>query len=191
LVIEGYPRSANTFAYCAFKFVNPNVKIAHHLHLPFQIIQAVKLNIPAIVLIREPKDAIISRMIRNPYLSNKSYIIEYIKFYKALLKHKDKIVVARFADIINNFPTIIEKTNKKFKTDFNIFEQSNENIKKIFHEIENLDKMDNKSDLVNKLTVSLPKDKEEYKREKEAILKDVKLLQHIRTAQEIYLSFIK
>jgi hypothetical protein len=35
LVIEGFPRSANTFAVAAFKYSQKgSIKIAHHLHVP-------------------------------------------------------------------------------------------------------------------------------------------------------------
>ncbi|RMG27959.1 MAG: hypothetical protein D6732_19595, partial [Methanobacteriota archaeon] len=38
IVIEGYPRSANTFAVVAFRLAqNRPVKIAHHLHMEAQI----------------------------------------------------------------------------------------------------------------------------------------------------------
>jgi len=47
IVIEGYPRSANTFAVAAFLLAQGRaVKIAHHLHVPAQVIQAVRWGIP-------------------------------------------------------------------------------------------------------------------------------------------------
>ena len=44
LVIEGFPRSANTFAVITFWHLQPKkVIVAHHQHVPAQIIRAVNL----------------------------------------------------------------------------------------------------------------------------------------------------
>ncbi len=61
LVIEGFPRSANSFSVTAFRRLQQKkVNIAHHHHVPAQIIKAINLQIPILVLIRSPKDAVIS-----------------------------------------------------------------------------------------------------------------------------------
>jgi hypothetical protein len=52
LVIEGYPRLGNTFAVVAFlQAQKEDVRIAHHLHAPAQVIRAARWRIPTIVLI--------------------------------------------------------------------------------------------------------------------------------------------
>ena len=54
IVIEGYPRSANTFAVAAFLLAQGRpVKIAHHLQVPAQVIQGVQWNITTIVTEQE------------------------------------------------------------------------------------------------------------------------------------------
>ena len=56
LVIEGYPRSANTYAVVAFAAVQPErPRIAHHLHVAAQVLAAVDRDIPTMVLIRRPQ----------------------------------------------------------------------------------------------------------------------------------------
>lgn len=60
-VIEGFPRSANSFAHAAFKLSQPEsdqLKIATHTHSPAQIIQAVRWKIPTMVCVRRPYDAV-------------------------------------------------------------------------------------------------------------------------------------
>mgnify|MGYP007017151076 CR=1 FL=1 len=51
ITIEGYPRSANTYAVYAFKHVNAIKwnEIAHHLHVQAQIIRSIKYKIPVIL----------------------------------------------------------------------------------------------------------------------------------------------
>src|ERR671920_2182155 len=62
LVIEGFPRSGNSFARRAFIMAQdePQIKnhIAHHLHVPAQVVQAARWQIPTLVLIRRPRDAV-------------------------------------------------------------------------------------------------------------------------------------
>ena len=61
LVIEGFPRSGNTFAVAAFVLSQPRpVRIAHHHHVPAQVIYAVKRGIPVLVVVRKPDDAVLS-----------------------------------------------------------------------------------------------------------------------------------
>lgn len=61
IVIEGVPRCANSFAVTAFRFAQPgSVKIAHHLHTPAQVLRGVELDLPCLVLVRNPRETIIS-----------------------------------------------------------------------------------------------------------------------------------
>src|SRR5689334_19049404 len=66
IVIEGFPRSANTFAVVAFRLAQQReIEIAHHLHAAAQIKHAINLKVPVIVLIREPSDAILSVAVKD------------------------------------------------------------------------------------------------------------------------------
>jgi len=81
LVIEGFLRSANTFAVAAFGFAQQrDVEIAHHMHAPAQVIPAVRMGIPTLVLIRHPKDAVLSLVIREPHISVEQASKDYIRF---------------------------------------------------------------------------------------------------------------
>ena len=59
-VIDGFPRSANSFARLAFveSQVNNELILATHTHSPAQIVQAARWGIPTMVCIRRPFDAI-------------------------------------------------------------------------------------------------------------------------------------
>lgn len=60
LVVEGFPRSANSFTARFFRRNNDGIVIATHSHSPTEIIVAAKRTLPIIVLLRNPKDAILS-----------------------------------------------------------------------------------------------------------------------------------
>ena len=58
IVIEGFGRAGNTFAWLAFASAQQRpVRVAHHTHAAAQVIAAVRLNIPALVVVRSPADA--------------------------------------------------------------------------------------------------------------------------------------
>lgn len=143
IVIEGYPRSANTFAFNAFLLANKkHFKIGHHLHSSSQVISGVRRGIPVIVLIREPVDAITSFIIREPRLYIGLAIMEYVRFYSSILAYLDSCVVACFNDVINDFGSVINRVNLKYGKDFKNFENNSESVKACFELIEsqNIDK---------------------------------------------------
>jgi len=97
IVIEGFPRSANTIAVTPFTFAQERpVKIARHLHAPARVIAAVRRGIPCIVLIHKPLDAFLSLPVRAPHISAEQALKDYIRFYSSVAAYRNKIIVGRF-----------------------------------------------------------------------------------------------
>ena len=162
IVIEGYPRSANTFAVAAFlQAQNRPVRIARHLHLPVQIIRAVRWKIPTLVLIRYPEDAVLSLLVREPLISAKWALKEYIGFYSAIRPYSDGYVLATFEQVTSDFGQVIDRINRKFKTDFLRFEHTPENVSRVFEMVEEMDKADRGEENATETTVARPS---EYRR---------------------------
>lgn len=138
LVIEGFPRSANTFAYIAFQKAQgrEDITIAHHLHLAAQIKRGVYLNIPVLILIRKPEDAVRSLCVRHPEASQRRALQNWIKFYQVAEKYRNYIVLGEFEQVTKNFGEIIKCLNKKYSRSYSIFESSEENISSVFVSIE-------------------------------------------------------
>ncbi len=156
IVIEGFPRSANTFAVFAFRFAQPQpVKIAHHLHAAVQVLGAIHYGIPAIVLIRHPKDAITSLTLRNPETSISTAFDDYFVFYRALLG-KSGFVVAKFEDVVSDFGAVISRVNERFGTSFVPFSSTSEDTQNIFEAIETRHTKLTNSRSVNELMVARP-----------------------------------
>lgn len=145
VVIEGYPRCANSFAQQAFRYAQRPKEpiIATHMHSPSHIIAGFKENIPIILMIRNPKDCILSYrsfMIKHHNKNEQTYIQldldylvkYYISFYEKLLPYKDKIVISDFNDTINNFDRVIRKLNERNNTSFKEFDNSSESKEYIF-----------------------------------------------------------
>lgn len=140
IVIEGYPRCANTFAVVGFRELQASskFKIAHHVHVPAQVLFAVRNKIPAIVLIRSPVDAVASLMIREPSLSASSCLNDFISFYKTLLPFRNSFVKATIERVTNDLPGVIDDVNLMFGTEFVSGVQNQKLVNDIYQGIEKI-----------------------------------------------------
>lgn len=137
IVIEGYPGCANTFSVVAFEISQPApVKIAHHLHSLGQIRRALNLNIPCLILLRHPRDAILSLATRTGILQFKMRLTEYVNFYTGIREISNPLVIADFNQVTRDFGSVIERVNQRFGTDFSLFNHSPENIKFCYEQID-------------------------------------------------------
>jgi hypothetical protein len=148
IVIEGFPRSANTYAVLAFQSTQiENTVIAHHLHAEAQFILAKKYNIPAIALLREPLEAISSLINRDNRINPSQAIQRYIDFYRVVLKMKESIVIANFTTVVSDFSKVIALCNSKFHCDFALPNNTKAEKAKLFSEIRELNHSKEKGDL--------------------------------------------
>ena len=122
LVIEGFPGSSNSYAEAIFTASQfRQVKVAHHLHAPAQVVLAVRRRIPVLVLIREPSEAVVSflsRQHRPTMISLRQALRAYIRFYEFIMPYSDQFVLGLFEDVTNNFSVIVDKLNSKFNLNF-------------------------------------------------------------------------
>ena len=147
IVIEGFPRSANTYAVLAFEQAQTTKQvIAHHLHAEAQLLLAIKHNIPAIILIREPIDAISSLLIRDNSYTATVALQRYITFYSMIKSHCDYVVLADFSLVTTNFSEVIKQCNNKFSKNFSTNVTTKENQKAIFEQIKKINKVKEQGD---------------------------------------------
>lgn len=138
LVIDGYTRCATTFAVYALQLSQPRpVRLAHHLHAPAQLIEAARLRVPALALIREPEGAILSQLIREPGVALPDALVAYSRFYTRLLPHRQALVIGEFEQVTHDFGSVIRRINARFGTDFAEFAHTEPNL----HECMELIKM--------------------------------------------------
>jgi hypothetical protein len=115
IVIEGFPRSANSFSVRSLRISHQSpVKIAHHLHIPAQLIFGVKRGIPTLLLLRNPLEAVTSLCIYEPRISPTVGLLGYILFYSPLKPYKEKMVIADFDTVTTNFNAVIQRLNDRF-----------------------------------------------------------------------------
>ena len=119
LVIDGYTRSATTFAVYAFQLSQARpVRLAHHLHAPAQLIEAARRGVPALALIREPRGAILSQLTREPGVALRDALVAYSRFYEHLLPYRDSLVAGEFEQVTHDFGTVVRELNRRFGTAF-------------------------------------------------------------------------
>src|SRR5215469_13619064 len=146
IVIEGYPRSGNTFAVVAFRLAQGReIEIAHHLHAATQIKRAARLDVPSVVLIREPSEAILSLVVRDPHASMRWALRSYIRFYSTVVPYLEKTVVAPFATVTSDFASIIRMVNTRYGTAFKEFEPTEDALNSVRRTVERMGQMDSTS----------------------------------------------
>lgn len=103
LCIDGFPRSANSYAVNLVQKMAPSIKIIHHIHAP-AILKKTAGKIPTIVLIRDPREAILSEYIRDQHAAAKTpnithLIKRYTQYYQVTKKLGDKITLVTFEQV--------------------------------------------------------------------------------------------
>jgi hypothetical protein len=140
LVIEGFPRSGNTFAYFALvhaeRLAGRNVVVSSHVHTASQVRAAVARRFPTLVVVRRPVDVVTSLLIAAPHISIESALREYIHHHRVLLVLRDRFVIGTFDQVTTDFGAVTRRINDQFGTAFARFEPTEEHTAAVFAAIE-------------------------------------------------------
>jgi len=102
LIIEGFPRSGNTWAEALIHEAGRDrLRLAHHSHAAAHVMQAVRWGVPAMVLFRDPDRAVPSylTLLGNRIEAREAYV-DYAQFYRAVLSlPKEGVSFFRFEDV--------------------------------------------------------------------------------------------
>lgn len=188
-VIEGYPRSGNTFAACAFKRAQPRpVRVAYRCHAPAQVITGVKLQLPTLVLVRTPVDAVVSSFIHAQRRLQPAFLFRhYVRFYGAVLPYQEGYVVGDFEQVKHHFGDVIEKVNRKFGTRFHRFEHTPDNHAAVFDDVDKVFFSFRASGHVDPTRVSRPSaDRERAKNEVRRIIRCQRYRDQLLECERMY-----
>jgi hypothetical protein len=137
LVIEGFPRTGNTFAVVAFQIAQARpVPVAHHLHISGHVVAAAERGVPALVLIRPPEATVVSAMMWWPHVRARDALLAYAHFYERLLPLRDACVFAGFDEVTTDFGAVVERVNRRYGTDFAAFVHTERNVERCYRLIE-------------------------------------------------------
>lgn len=120
LVVEGFPRSGNTFL-SDFLLVtqSPSFRFAHHTHLIENVMLGIDNNLPAVVIMRNPLDAIASFVIYSEK-SVEFAIDKWLRFYAEAERLDSRALLVSFETITANPVRIIEELNAKFQINLDV-----------------------------------------------------------------------
>ena len=143
LCVEGFPRSANSFTVSAITAAQSGpINTAHHTHVAANAMRACQLGVPTLILIRDPKDAVISLTALGYQTRDTSpdeaagappipFLLQveaWIAFYEALEVYRGQYVTAPFEAVIQDVGPVVRRINARFGTDFVPFEHTDENV---------------------------------------------------------------
>ena len=117
LVVEGYPRSSNTFAVGALIVASSGAfKVVGHVHAPSQVRLAVRRRLPTLVVIRDPRATVQSLIVAAPHVRPRRAIREWIHFYEELWDIRDGFVVATFEQVTTDMGAVARRIEERFLT---------------------------------------------------------------------------
>lgn len=130
--IEGLPRSANTFGGLVFLEQNPGVALAHHMHVPMQFLNAVRLGVPCCVLIRRPVDNLASMAIAGDNdVSHDLLFRVYLHYLGKIETVRDRVTLCTFDEVLAEPGIIARRLNAFYGTSFNAEPPSAEQTSRI------------------------------------------------------------
>jgi hypothetical protein len=129
IVIEGFPRCANSFMCEVFASdTGRTLKMATHVHYSSQVVIACRLGLPTLVLIRNPRDAVISLKALDLQASrgsraDRKYPIyfhtrAYVHFYERIVPYLNCVALADFSEVTQDVGRTIRRVNEKFGARF-------------------------------------------------------------------------
>ena len=108
------------------------VRLAHHLHAPAQLIEAARRRVPALALIRQPRDAVLSHLVREPWIDMRDAAAGYARFYRCLMPYRSAFVVGEFEEVTHDFASVVRRLNVHFGLRLEEFEPSEANMNLCF-----------------------------------------------------------
>lgn len=132
LVVEGFPRSSNTFAVGALTVASSgDFKVSSHVHAPSQVRRAVRRRVPTLVVIREPRAVVQSLIVAAPHVRPRQAILEWIHFYEEVWPLRDGFVVATFGQVISDMSEVARRLEQRFGTDVPRFSHGPAEMKRL------------------------------------------------------------
>lgn len=142
VVIEGFPRSANSFAREAFMTNQPQTRYATHVHSSAQVVRACGWKIPTLVLMRDPRGAVCGDVAfgcelagRDPHAVMASEINDslrrYVAFYERIEPFHKGFFIGHFPEVTKDFGAVMKRFNEYFGAGFVVFAHTKEGAERI------------------------------------------------------------
>lgn len=192
IVIEGFLRSGNTFSVAAFEIANgPELHVGRHLHGGPHVLRAVRLGLPVVVLIRHPRDAVLSYLIRRDTLTPYDALLEYLDFYRTAWRVRHGFVVGLFDQVTSDFGAVIDAVNERFGTSFARFEPTPENEAAAFRLVEDMNRLESGGQVVE-THVGRPSGQRTLRKDElRGLLEHPRTVAKLREAEQLYERYVE
>ena len=191
IVIEGFLRSGNTFSVAAFEIANgPELHVGRHLHGAPHVLRAIRMGLPTVVLIRSPRDAVLSYLIRRDTITPHDAVLEYLDFYRTTWPARDGFVVGLFDRVTNDFGAVIDEVNARFGTSFRRYDPTPENEARAFALVEEMNRQES-GGVVRETHVGRPSaERSRRKEELRELLDRPRTAAKLREADALYRNYV-
>lgn len=143
LLVEGFPRSGNTYAYLLSReTLQGPLKIAHHVHGEAQFRCAAKYQVLAILLIRNPVAVCTSLLVRQPALRAAQALSHYARYHRSLWTLRDHFIVLPFEDLIDKPTILVELLAERYPGRFRFLGYTTETAKRVRDGVKKTDILD-------------------------------------------------
>ena len=187
-LIDGYPRSGNTFIQMLIKNVFGGIETVHHLHSIGAIKTSLAKGLPSFIIYRDPKHAVSSNYLKEYSFITDQINIEkintdllnyslnyYIQFYRYVVKN-DAVILISFDKLIREPESVIKAINNRIPSSY----KRNENdILHIVSEIK-----DRSFGAKDKLGSSRPSEVKE--KLKKNLIKHLTAFENLKLANQLY-----
>lgn len=118
LVIEGFPRSGNTYCAETFRLVGgPGFEVVSHVHHVAQVKSSIRRGVPTILVVREPVGCLASYLVAGPHATVRGVLREYIAYHEGLHRQIPSCMVVDFAELTSDVDAAIGRANRLFGMD--------------------------------------------------------------------------
>lgn len=192
IVLEGFLRSGNTFSVAAFGVANgTELHVARHLHGAPHILRAVRLGLPTVVLIRSPREAVLSYLVRRDTLTAHDAVLEYLDFYRTCWRAREGFVVGLFDRVVTDFGAVIDTVNARFGTSFARYEATPDNEAAAFTVVEEMNRRECRGEVVETHVGRPSKERDERKAELRAQMESSRAtIARLRDADALYERYV-
>ena len=194
LVIDGFARSGNWFAYAAFVTSQKHpVSVCRHHHAPTVILEGLRCHKPTLLLVREPRSVMVSLLIARPDRTLGELLTGYRDYHALLASRRGQVVVASFDQITSGFGQVVLRINERYGTEFTPFRHTQENVASCFRWLEQ-NQRDADPDLPERIVAHPQKDCAMLKHPasvelEQAIQTNRRIAHAMRECEELYAAF--
>jgi hypothetical protein len=136
-VVEGFPRSGNSFASAAFGLATQwSVPRVSNTHLSGQVLVAVRRGVPTLVVMRRATDAVASLCVAAGYLRPAAGLREWLRFHRTVEPVAAGVVLATFDEVTSDFGAVLQRVNDRFGTAFPPFVHDEASAAAVFDTLE-------------------------------------------------------